>query len=162
MQEVLQKGCPMNMIKTDSNVERLKVLLALQYLWLLVWDSCPMKGRTVLLKDNIGAGLTHLNISKFYSFCDRGYHNLSSLSNLEGLQLGHSWMLGAGPEKLDFMSALGKLQKLSITKCFVADDNLSMLQELKSLRLLGICECNRVKGASIDMRKPTFLVKSPI
>ena len=93
-----------------------------------------------------GAGLQQLEITKPYTFCDRGYSQLSSLQDLTSLELGHSWMLGAGPEPLDFLNSMTLLQKLSITKCFVRDEDLRPIRQLVDLQLLGLCEANRLSG----------------
>ena len=55
-------------------------------------------------------------------------------------------MLGAGPESLTFLCTMTKLKTLSITKCFVRDEDLRSIQNLVELQLLGICEANRMKG----------------
>ena len=55
-------------------------------------------------------------------------------------------MLGAGPEPLEFLSSMTLLQKLSITKCFVRDEDLHPIQNLVNLQLLGLCEANRLSG----------------
>ena len=106
---------------------------------------------TWIFRDPILTGLKYLKIAKPYTFCDRGYSCLSGLSNLESLQIGHSWMLGAGLETLDFVSSLKRLRKLSITKCFVEDSDLHILRDLKDLQLLGICESNRITGAFLPL-----------
>ena len=62
-------------------------------------------------------------------------------------------MLGAGPETLDFLCTMPLLQKLSITKCFVRDEDLLPIQQLANLQLLGICEANRMSGENHTCRE---------
>ncbi len=107
------------------------------------WElSCCDRARSSVCT----AGLQQLKIAKPYTFCDRGYFHLSSLESLTSLELSHSWMLGAGPESLSFLSSMTLLRKLSITKCFVRDEDLQPIQKLVNLQLLGICETNRISG----------------
>lgn len=114
--------------------------------------NASMKGekdssfKDVSSKKAWSAGLTHLKISKPYTFCDRGYSHLASLTKLNSLELGHSWMLGTGHEGIGFIASMTLLRKLSITKCFVQDDGLQALSSLVNLQLLGICESNRITG----------------
>ena len=87
-----------------------------------------------------------LDICKPFCFKDVGYASLSELTDLRHLHLGWSWKLGSGGERISFLSELRGLESLTITKCFVFDQDLRPITGLTALTTLHVCLCHHVTG----------------